>query len=441
MAKILFADMSSKYCYLPDTLEEKGYNVVSVTNLEKSIDLLNNEDFDFFIADMPEFQSQNDNLFQKIDRTHPGLKCISLSGAENTGEILLALNTPAHESGGKFVSPATSAGNPFKFYDFIGETNKIKGISDIVKKVSATDSTVLITGESGTGKELIARAIHKNSNRADKPMVIINCGAIPGELLESELFGHEKGSFTSAHRTRIGRFELANGGTIFLDEIGDMSPDLQVKLLRVIQNRQFERVGGIKSIHVDVRIISATNKNLKKAIEEEKFREDLFYRLNVIPIEVPPLRKRKEDIPLLINHFSKKLQQQNNWQQIKFTDQALKILAEYRWTGNIRELENFIERMHVLADTISVTEEDLPDYMFSSTQETGGTFRLTDCFENGRGFNEAIESHQKELILHALNKTNWVKAKAAQLLKMKRTTLVEKMRKYDIQRDVGATDI
>jgi len=285
MAKILFADINNKFCYLPDTLQEKGYNVVSVSDIKKSLDILKNEDFDFFITDMQENISTDKNLFEKINRAYPNLRCISISGSENTGEILLALNKPALTSSGNFTTPVKMNTNSFKFYDFIGETKKIKGISDIVKKVSATDSTVLITGESGTGKELIARAIHKNSNRSDMPMIVINCGAIPGELLESELFGHEKGAFTSAHRTRIGRFELANGGTIFLDEIGDMSPDLQVKLLRVIQNRQFERVGGIKSIHVDVRIISATNKNLKKAIEENQFREDLFYRLNVILIK------------------------------------------------------------------------------------------------------------------------------------------------------------
>ena len=433
MAKILFADINNKHCYLPDTLQEKGYNVVSVSDIEKSLDILKNEDFDFFITDIQEDISTDKNLFEKINRAHPDLRCISISGSKNTGEILLALNKPALTSSGNFTTPVKMNNNPFKFYDYIGETKKIKGISDIVKKVSATNSTVLITGESGTGKELIARAIHKNSNRSDMPMIVINCGAIPGELLESELFGHEKGAFTSAHRTRIGRFELANGGTIFLDEIGDMSPDLQVKLLRVIQNRQFERVGGIKSIHVDVRIISATNKNLKKAIEENKFREDLFYRLNVIPIEVPPLRDRKNDIPLLVDHFSKKLRKQNNWHPINFSDKAMKVLKDYRWTGNIRELENFIERIHVLTDSDSVEADELPEYMINTARETDETLRFTDFFENEQGFNEAIEAHQKELILHALNKTNWVKAKAAQLLKMKRTTLVEKIKKMDLE--------
>ena len=328
---------------------------------------------------------------------------------------------------------------PFQFYDFIGESEAIKKITSMVSRVSATDSTVLITGESGTGKELIARAIHKNSDRRNSAMIIINCGAIPRELLESELFGHEKGAFTGAHRTRVGRFELADGGTIFLDEIGDMSPDLQVKLLRVIQEKCFERVGGTKSIHVDVRIISATNKDLKKAIKENVFREDLYYRLNVIPIIVPPLRERRTDIPVLVDFFVRRLHDKNRWGLKRFSDEAMEALCRYDWQGNVRELENMMERISVLVEKETVELFDLPDYItgieseafdMKASRDTIG--QIVDLFENGMGFNEAVEEHQKKLILHALNKTHWVKAKAAEMLKMKRTTLVEKIKKMNI---------
>jgi len=321
----------------------------------------------------------------------------------------------------------------FQFGDFIGESDAIKKISAVVARVSGTDSTVLITGESGTGKELIARAIHANSNRRNAPMITINCGAIPRDLLESELFGHEKGAFTGAHRTRVGRFELADGGTIFLDEIGDMSPDLQVKLLRVLQEKCFERVGGTRSINVNVRIISATNKDLKKAIKENTFREDLFYRLNVIPIIVPALRERRKDIPLLVDHFIRKMDEKNSWGIKQFSPEAMTALCRYEWQGNVRELENMMERISVLVEKETVDLFDLPDYI--SGMESGiieAISPLEDFFENGMGFNEAVEEHQKKLIMHALGKTNWVKAKAAEMLKMKRTTLVEKIKKMNL---------
>lgn len=434
MPKILYSGRLEENHSLPDTLEKNGYSVIVTPDLNTSIDVLQQDEFDFFIADIPENTSADDSIISLISNNHPELQCIFFSGANYPEDILITLDNAAQTQAKTFAaSTGKKVNKAFQFYDFVGKSEKIKKISGIVKKVSATDSTVLITGESGTGKELIARAIHRNSDRCDKPMIIINCGAIPGELLESELFGHEKGSFTSAHRTRIGRFELADGGTIFLDEIGDMSPDLQVKLLRVIQNRQFERVGGVKSINVNVRIISATNKDLIKGIEENTFREDLYYRLNVIPIEVPPLRHRKTDIPLLIKHFDQKLQDQNDWKEMVVSDEAMSVLCNYRWTGNIRELENFVERLHVLIDSKVIMPEDLPGYMTGSQNDESTLLQISECFENGKGFNEAIDSHQKKLILHALNETNWVKAKAAELLQMKRTTLVEKIKKMNLE--------
>jgi transcriptional regulator with GAF, ATPase, and Fis domain len=318
----------------------------------------------------------------------------------------------------------------FDVRGLVGTSDGIRRVLRIAQKVALTDSTVLITGESGTGKELIARAIHRNSPRRNAPLVVINCGAIPGELLESELFGHEKGAFTGAHRARPGRFELADGGTIFLDEIGDMSPDLQVKLLRAIQEKCFERLGATRSTHVDIRIISATNKDLTLAVAQNQFREDLYYRLNVIPVIMPPLRERRSDISLLAAHFTEKLAKRNGMEEKQFSPEAMEIMAAYEWPGNVRELENLVERFSVLVDGSLVDVEDLPTHFKSCDTEEDLL-----CFDARRGvdFHESVEQHQKNLILQALNESNWVKAKAAELLNMKRTTLVEKIKKMKIE--------
>ncbi len=316
-----------------------------------------------------------------------------------------------------------------------GTSPGILEVLDKARKVARSDSSVLITGESGTGKELIARAIHKNSDRCNGPMVVINCGAIPGELLESELFGHEKGAFTGAHQARSGRFEIADKGTIFLDEIGDMSADLQVKLLRALQEKSFERVGGSRTIEVDIRVISATNKNLPEAIEKGEFREDLYYRLNVIPISILPLRQRKEDIPCLMDHFQQIfLNRMPDFSTKTFSEQAHKALVDYSWPGNVRELENMIERLFVLVEDSVVEFADLPDCVRENTSSAGGTgFDISSVFEKGIGFTEAMDQYQYALISHALNESGWVKAKAAQMLKMNRTTLVEKIKKMKLE--------
>lgn len=314
-----------------------------------------------------------------------------------------------------------------------GVSKGLMAVLDRVRKVARFDSSVLITGESGTGKELIARAIHKNSARKDGPMVVINCGAIPSELLESELFGHERGAFTGAHRSRTGRFEIADKGTIFLDEIGDMSPDLQVKLLRALQERRFERVGGSQTIAVDIRVISATNKNLTAAIKDNKFREDLYYRLNVIPINILPLRERPEDIMPLVDHFQSGFARRNTEYMLKvFPESVKQVLQTYEWPGNIRELENLVERLSVLVEEDAVSIADLPGCMTGAGTDVTPVC-VAGVFQNNIGFNDAVESYQKSLITHALNKTGWVKAKAAEMLKMNRTTLVEKIKKMDIE--------
>jgi len=334
-------------------------------------------------------------------------------------------------------------------FSIIGQSPPIREVFDVVDRAAGSQSTVMIYGESGTGKELIARALHMNSPRASKPFIAVNCGAIPHELLESELFGYEKGSFTGATNTRVGRLELANQGTIFLDEIGDMPTSLQVKLLRVLAEREIDRIGSIKPTPIDIRVITATHRNLEDAIREGKFREDLFYRLNIIPINLPPLRERKTDIPLLINHFLKQLNESEEAKTIN--DQAMGFLMDYAWPGNIRELANFVERMLVLSIGTTITPSDLPEKILGDTpieklqplqEEDGNPSQmlqqsLKQSFHVGipkEGINlkKTVEEFEKELLIEALEKTGWVKNKAANLLGLNRTTLVEKLKKLQI---------
>jgi transcriptional regulator with GAF, ATPase, and Fis domain len=317
----------------------------------------------------------------------------------------------------------------------IGSSKEIVEIHSVIQKVAKTDSTVLILGESGTGKELIAKAIHYSSERANKPFVHVNCAAIPSALLESELFGHEKGAFTGAFTSRAGRFELANAGTVFLDEIGDMPPALQVKILRVLQERCFERIGGHRTINVDVRIIAATNSNLEAAVSEGKFREDLYYRLNVIPITIPPLRMRAGDIPELCNHFLEKYALKMGRKRLNITKGAMEHLQHYHWPGNVRELENLIERLFVLKQDDIITPQDLPEKIrnrgiLDLPEITGDD---TNPFVNGIDLNTAVQEYEKRLIMHALELHEGVQVRAAKYLNIKRTTLIEKMRRYGIQ--------
>jgi len=331
--------------------------------------------------------------------------------------------------------PGPREENAFDRSGIAGVSKGLAQVLETARKVSKSDASVLVTGESGTGKELIARAIHNNSSRKHGPMVVINCGAIPGELLESELFGHEKGAFTGAHRARTGRFEIADQGTIFLDEIGDMSPELQVKLLRALQERRFERVGGSQTIEVDIRVISATNKDLPAAIEKTNFREDLYYRLNVIPIHILPLRERPEDIYPLVAHFQARLQKRNDAFIPKvFSEDAFKTMAAYEWPGNIRELENMVERISVLVESRKVDVHDLPECMTGIAPNPSSP-SVASVFSSDMGFGEAVDLYQRALITHALDEVGWVKAKAAEMLKMNRTTLVEKIKKMNIEPD------
>ena len=328
----------------------------------------------------------------------------------------------------------------------VGNSDIIANIRALISQVAGSDVNVLVLGESGTGKEVVAKCLHMLSKRHQNPFIPVNCGAIPGELLESELFGHEKGSFTGAYSTRKGRFELAAGGTIFLDEIGDMPHAMQVKLLRIIQERVFERVGSNKSIHADVRIIAATHRHLESAIKLGEFREDLYYRLNVFPIEMPALRTRTEDLPLLIDGIVKRLGQQQQC-SLRIGDDAMDVLKKYHWPGNIRELGNLIERLMVLYPNGEITRNDLPGKYREERDvkkvETGEMESLESFastvieknLERGINLKEHLMNTELAFIKQALEASDGVVAKAAEHLSMRRTTLVEKMRKYGINRE------
>ncbi|AIH03697.1 sigma-54 interaction domain-containing protein [Thermodesulfobacterium commune] len=318
----------------------------------------------------------------------------------------------------------------YQFYNLVYSSEQMRQIIKICEKISSTKAPVLIQGESGTGKELIAKAIHFNSDRADKPFIAINCAAIPENLLEAELFGYEKGAFTGAFTSKPGKFELANGGTLFLDEIGDLPLSLQAKLLRVLQEHTFERLGGTKSIKVDFRLISATHKNLKELISQGKFREDLYFRINVVNIYIPPLRERKEDIVVLIEHFLNQLNQKYQ-KSVKISKEVLKIFLEYPWPGNVRELENTLESMVILSDDELITPEHLPE-VFKSCQISQPKSDVQESSLQAINLKQQIEEEEKQRIISALKACKFNQTQAAKLLGMTRRQLNYRLHKYGI---------
>ena len=366
-------------------------------------------------------------------------------------ELLAALRDAENISQAKDKLPGSVAGSIFR--NLVGCSKEMQAVRDLIKQVADTDASVLITGESGTGKEAVASNIHRLSGRRDKPFVPVNCGAIPSELLESELFGHEKGAFTGAISSRKGRFEIAEGGTLFLDEIGDMPMEMQIKLLRVLQERTFERVGSNKVIRANVRIVAATHQHLEQLVAEGKFRMDLFYRLNVFPIQVEPLRERTGDIPLLLASFNKK-REMERLGTLKLSDGALASLAKYYWPGNVRELFNLLERLSILFPRQVVTWSHLPD-KFRPNQElfadapaeaapspvpdfsSAGDAVLPD---GGIDFRPHMADIESSLLTQALTQSDWVVARAAKLLNLQRTTLVEKIRKMGLHRPEELTE-
>ncbi|MHB8579584.1 MAG: sigma-54-dependent transcriptional regulator [Ignavibacteriaceae bacterium] len=311
----------------------------------------------------------------------------------------------------------------------LGKSKAITGILELIDKVAPIDTRVLITGENGTGKDLVARAIHNKSLRKDKPYIEVNCAAIPNELIESELFGHEKGSFTGAIQQRIGKFELANKGTIFLDEIGDMSLQAQAKVLRAIEDNRIERVGGTRKIEIDVRILAATNKNLKEEIEKGNFREDLFHRLNVIPIFIPPLKDRVEDIPVLINHFINEIIERHKKPKVIFEDDAVKFLQGITWTGNVREIRNAVERIIIMIDKNPISRKDI-EFLFPT-----GKTSIEDIIDDSNSFQEFKEKAEKAFLIKQLNDNEWNISRTAEILEIQRSHLYNKIKKYKIEKD------
>jgi two-component system response regulator AtoC len=326
---------------------------------------------------------------------------------------------------------ARTTHSPRPDYEIVGTSQKMQELFKLIGRVAPTDAAVLIQGESGTGKELIADAIQRHSLRSDQPFVKVNCGALPENLLESEMFGHEKGSFTGAVAQRPGRFELANGGTMFLDEVNNMPPSLQMKLLRILQQKTFERVGGKETLSVDVRVIAATNKDLEREMKEGRFREDLYYRLNVIHINVPPLREHPEDIPVLVHHFLKKY---SNGPDVVSSPGVLQKLQEYSWPGNTRELENVIQRAIVLSQGDVITLDHLPLTM----RAEGELIPRGLLWQNGVPMKEIIADVEKQLILKALREANWNRTKAAALLHIHRRLLFSKMQEHHIKPERNA---
>jgi len=438
-------------------LSKGGYNVALKENEDEAIEYLEENSVDLILTDVrmrkhdigiPVTTDSNEGgmkLLRVAKREHPDTPVILITAFSTVPQAVQAMKEGAEDyierpfNGNELMIRIEKAlqkrhlieENRFlreelhlsgDFSDIIGRSKKLQDVLEIVKKVAKSETSVLIRGESGTGKDLIAQAIHNNSARRDKPFVRAACAAYAEGVLESELFGHEKGAFTSAIRSRMGRFELANGGTIFLDEIGDISPATQLKLLRVVQEKTFERVGGSKLITVDVRIIAATNKNLEEAIQKGTFREDLYYRINVVPIYLPSLRERREDIPDLAQHFIRKFANKVSNRVKNISPEAMELLVSYEWRGNVRELENAIERAIVLADGDTILPDHLPlptGMMISQDIPKSGTL-------------QQVEMLERKLILEALEQTGWVRTKAAAMLGIKRSTLNYKMLKHNI---------
>src|SRR5690606_34786950 len=346
-----------------------------------------------------------------------------------------ALNRSRLETENRRMKQAITEQQEGEITPIIGTSAAISRIKATIERVAPTDARVLITGEPGTGKELVARWIHHLSNRKDGPIVEVNCAAIPSELIESELFGHEKGSFTGAMKQRIGKFEQASGGSLFLDEIGDMSLSAQAKVLRALQGNRIARVGGDRAIPVDVRVIAATNKDLLRQIEENKFREDLYHRLSVILINVPPLRERREDIPIITKHFCERLSRRNGVEPKQFSDEALERLKRYEWRGNVRELHNVVERLLILSEGETISVSDVERYVQVGPAATSNP--LTGLLDEFDQFSDFRDSAEKLFIIRKLDENDWNVSKTAEAIGIQRSHLYNKMNKYGIERREG----
>jgi two-component system, NtrC family, response regulator AtoC len=437
-----------------EILTSDGFEVCGVATAEQAQEMLSQTPFDVLITDNNLPGKSGVDLLEETLSRYPEIVGIVITGFGTVETAVHAIKTGAYNYLSKpfkliELSIMVRKGlrertlrfenqylrsqlkNRYAFDNIIGTGRSMARIFELINSVAGLNSTVLIQGETGTGKELIAKAIHFNSPRKDQKMVSINCGAIPENLLESELFGHVKGAFTGAVQNRVGKFEQGNNGTIFLDEIGNMPQSLQVKLLRILQEREFERVGGNESIKVDVRIIAATSSNLEQMVKEGTFREDLYYRLNVIPLNMPPLRERREDIPLLIQRFISQFCDTYKLEIKTMAPHVMKALMTYEWPGNVRQLENIVERMVALTGSrTAIMPSDLPPEI--QNPEDPGSAPAFEIPEEGINFTNIVVDMERELILQGLRKANGNKKLAAKLLNLKRTTLIEKIKRIGL---------
>jgi two-component system, NtrC family, response regulator AtoC len=438
---------------LSQSLQEGGYGVTCAESGERAVAVVRESTFGLVVLDMVLPRVDGLEVLKEITALRPEIPVVMITGYASVETAIKAMKMGAVDYVVKpfrmeevelVVAKALERSHlrrenvylkrvlesTYGVHNIIGQSPEMRRIFSLIEQVASARSTVLITGASGTGKELIAKALHFNGERRNQPFVSVNSGGIPDTLLEDELFGHVKGAFTDAVADRPGRFEAADSGTLFLDEIGNMSMSLQIKLLRVLQEREFLPLGGTRKMTVDVRIIAATNMDLKKMMEEGHFREDLYYRLNVIHIQLPPLRERREDVPLLIHHFVNKYCREMNVPPKRFTPDALKALVEYSWPGNVRQLENVIERAVALSfGKEDLGREDLPREVLEE-----GAIEMPMLHVGGDGFSldEVLASYEQKMLYQALEHSRWVKTRAAELLKIKRTTLIEKMKRLGI---------
>ena len=453
--KILVADdEQSMREFLEIMLKKEGYKVSLASNGEEVVKLVDNDLFDLVLLDIRMPKLDGISALKKIKVIAPETVVIMITAYASADTAIKAMKEGAYDYITKpfkveeiklIIKNALEKKNlqkenillkqvvrdRYHFGNIIGQSPKMMALYDLLEKVSPTKTNILIAGESGTGKELVAKAIHYNSVRKEKPFVTLNCGAIPEPLIESELFGHMKGAFTDAIATKKGLFEVADEGTIFLDEISELPLLMQVKLLRVLQDKEFKRVGGTEDIRVDVRIISATNKDLEEAVKEKHFREDLFYRLNVIQIKLPPLRDRKEDIPILAGHFLKKYSEELNKNILKTSPEALQILLNYEYPGNVRELQNIIERAVALESSQELTVHNLSSYLSEQPLLRKGPIDI-EIPNEGIDLEKMVEDLERTLQLKALDKTKGIKKKAAELLRINFRSMRYRLEKYGL---------
>jgi two-component system NtrC family response regulator len=434
-------------------LSATGYEVLTAPGALEALKIAGASDLDLVLTDMKMPRMSGIELLDELRRLYPDLPVIIMTAYGTVEKAVTAMKKGAFDY---ILKPfkneeilvtiakaleyrhlilknlllSQELEKKYGFPNIVGESRGMQEILALVKRVASSRATVLVTGESGTGKELIARAIHQCSNRARKPFISVNCAALTETLLESELFGHERGAFTHAVAMRKGRFELSDGGTLFLDEVAEMSPALQVKLLRVLQEMEFERVGGNRSIKVDVRVVAASNRDLKEEVEAGRFREDLFYRLNVVHLHIPPLRQRQEDTPLLAAHFIQKYVAENVRGKTRVTPEALKLLVQYAWPGNVRELENVVERAVILCHNNLITPEDLPGELAPAAPDS--KLDIDRFIPLHTPLPEALEHIEEQMIRRALERSGQVQVRAAELLGITKSLLQYKLKKYHL---------